>query len=63
MSSNSDNKSEYVELPAQAYVAKILNRPGRGALNGLVSSFPAIKVFTSNAVPLLVAREKEPDKD
>lgn len=52
-----DTNSEYVELPAQAYVAKILNKPGRGALNGLISSFPAIKVFTSNAVPLLLSRE------
>lgn len=54
--------TEYVELPAQAFIAKILNKPGRGGLNGLISSFPAIKVFTSNAVPLLVPDEPKEKK-
>jgi hypothetical protein len=50
---------EHTELPAQAYVAKMSNKPALAALNGLISSFPAIKIFTSNFVPILVARDQK----
>lgn len=49
----------YTELPAQAFLAREVNRPALGALNGLLSSFPVIKIFTSNAVPLMVYREQQ----
>lgn len=55
-------ETEYVELSAQAYLARMSNRPAFAALNGLFSSFPAIKVFTSNAVPLLVSRDQAKNK-
>jgi hypothetical protein len=50
---------KYTELPAQAFLAREANRPALGALNGLLSSFPVIKIFTSNAVPLMVYREQQ----
>ncbi|KAH3667174.1 hypothetical protein OGAPHI_002823 [Ogataea philodendri] len=46
------------EMEQQAWVAERLNRtPALSALNGLLSSFPVVKIFTSNAVPLLIWRE------
>lgn len=47
------------ELPAQQFLATRTNRPAVAALNGLLSSFPVIKVFTSNAVPLMIYREQQ----
>ncbi|KAK6454440.1 uncharacterized protein RJT20DRAFT_58569 [Scheffersomyces xylosifermentans] len=55
----STTTSTYTELPAQAFLARLTNRPALGALNGLLSSFPVIKIFTSNAVPIMVYREKK----
>ncbi|XXZ97785.1 hypothetical protein QA089_000262 [Meyerozyma guilliermondii] len=49
--------SSNTELPAQALVARMTNRPALGAINGFASSFPVVKIFTSNAVPIMVARE------
>ncbi|KAI3407166.1 hypothetical protein KGF56_000006 [Candida oxycetoniae] len=54
---NSQDTLAYTELPAQAYMARISNRPALAAVNGMVSSFPLFKIFTSNALPILVARE------
>lgn len=42
-----------------AFVAKLSNRPALAALNGLLSSFPVVKIFTSNAVPIMVYREQK----
>ena len=50
---------EYQELPAQAFLATQTNRPAVGALNGLILSFPIVKIFTSNAVPLMVYRQQQ----
>ncbi|KAG2732523.1 hypothetical protein G9P44_004940 [Scheffersomyces stipitis] len=52
-------ETTYTELPAQAFVAKLSNRPALAALNGLLSSFPVVKIFTSNAVPIMVYREQK----
>ncbi|KAG7661427.1 uncharacterized protein J8A68_005005 [[Candida] subhashii] len=52
----------YVELPAQSMLARLSNRPAFAAMNGLFSSFPAIKIFTSNAVPIMVAREQAKER-
>ncbi|CAH2447882.1 Hypothetical protein PP7435_CHR2-0355 [Komagataella phaffii CBS 7435] len=44
--------------PAQAWVAdRVATRPALAALTGLLASFPVIKVFASNAVPLIMWRE------
>lgn len=51
--------SEYQELPAQSFLATYSNRPAVAALNGLLSSFPAIKIFTGNAVPIMVYRQQQ----
>lgn len=51
------------ELPVQAFLARLSNRPALAALNGLISSFPVIKVFTSNAVPIMVYREQQQKKE
>lgn len=51
------------ELPAQAFLARLSNRPALAALNGLISSFPIVQIFTSNAVPIMVYREQQNDKD
>lgn len=51
------------ELPAQAFLARLSNRPALAALNGLISSFAVIKVFTSNAVPIMVYREQQQKKE
>ncbi|KAL6452752.1 hypothetical protein SBY92_000092 [Candida maltosa Xu316] len=56
---NHESSSTYTELPAQKYLAKMSNLPAVSAINGMVSSFPVIKIFTSNAVPILVARERK----
>ncbi|CAK9438125.1 uncharacterized protein LODBEIA_P24300 [Lodderomyces beijingensis] len=53
----SSESREYEELPAQSYMARISNLPGLAAINGLVSSFPVLKMFTSNSLPVLVARD------
>ncbi|KAK6202722.1 uncharacterized protein RJT21DRAFT_118796 [Scheffersomyces amazonensis] len=50
---------EYTELPAQALLARLSNRPALAAVNGLLSSFPAIKIFSGNAVPIMVHRQKQ----
>lgn len=47
------------ELPAQTYLARMSNKPGLAAINGLISSFPVVKVFASNAVPLMIYRESK----
>lgn len=52
----------YTELPAQAFLARETNRPALAALNGLLSSFPVIKIFTSNAVPIMIYREQQQKK-
>lgn len=51
------------ELPAQAFLARLANRPALAALNGLISSFPVIKVFASNAVPIMVYRDQNKKKE
>ena len=51
-------KSNYTEHPAQGYLARISNLPAVTAINGMISSFPVVKIFTSNLVPVLVAREQ-----
>lgn len=53
--------SEIEELPAQQMIATMSNRPAFAAINGLLSSFPVIKVFTSNAVPIMVYRNQKED--
>lgn len=58
----SSNSTDYTELPAQAFLARESNRPALAALNGLLSSFPVIKIFTSNAVPIMVYREQAATK-
>lgn len=54
--------SDITELPAQQMLATMSNKPARAALNGLFSSFPVVKVFTSNSVPIMVYREQEANK-
>lgn len=56
--SNHGSVSKSNELPVQGYLARISNFPAVVAINGMISSFPVIKVFTSNLVPILVAREQ-----
>ncbi|RLV93027.1 hypothetical protein JA1_002786 [Spathaspora sp. JA1] len=58
-----NDSQTYVELPAQAYLASVSNRPALAAINGLISSFPMFKIFTSNAVPVLVARQQSKRKN
>lgn len=53
----------YTELPAQGYLARISNLPAVSAINGMISSFPVVKIFTSNAVPILVARQERKKKE
>ncbi|AOW27768.1 hypothetical protein MEW_02115 [Candida albicans P60002] len=53
----------YTELPAQGYLARISNLPAVSAINGMISSFPVVKIFTSNAVPVLVARQERKKKE
>lgn len=51
------------EMEQQAWVAeKYNNRPALAALTGLIASFPIPKVFASNAIPLLMWREKRQEK-
>lgn len=50
------------ELPAQTYLARLSNKPGLAAINGLISSFPVAKVFASNAVPLMIYRNDKKKK-
>lgn len=57
--STANFKSEIVELPAQQLLATMSNRPALAALNGLLSSFPVIKIFTSNSVPIMVYRNEK----
>lgn len=52
------NKSPYPETEAQAYVARLSQRPALAALTGLLASFPVVKIFASNGVPLMLSREK-----
>lgn len=53
--------SEIEEFPAQQMLATMSNRHAFAAINGLLSSFPVIKVFTSNAVPIMVYRNQKED--
>lgn len=53
----------YTELPAQGYLARISNLPAVSAINGMISSSPVVKIFTSNAVPILVARQERKKKE
>ncbi|CAX43978.1 conserved hypothetical protein [Candida dubliniensis CD36] len=55
--------STYTELPAQGYLARISNLPAVSAINGMISSFPVVKIFTSNAVPILIARQERKKKE
>lgn len=50
---------EIEELPAQQMLATMSSRPALAAINGLLSSFPVIKVFTSNAIPIMVYKKPE----
>ena len=51
------------EMEQQAWFAdKYNNRPALAALTGLIASFPIPKVFASNAIPLLMWREKRQEK-
>lgn len=56
---SNEMSSGYQELPAQAYLATYSNRPAVAALNGLLSSFPVVKIFTGNAVPIMVYRQQQ----
>ncbi|CAI5757991.1 unnamed protein product [Candida verbasci] len=66
---NNNSSSSYVyvdvqkepskELPVQGYLAKIANCPAIPALTFIISSFPLLKIFVSNAVPILVARDEK----
>lgn len=52
-----------IEMEQQAWVAhKYQSKPALAALTGLIASFPIPKIFASNAVPLLMWREKRQDK-
>ncbi|GMM37298.1 hypothetical protein DASC09_046230 [Saccharomycopsis crataegensis] len=43
------------EIPdSSAYVANLATTPALAAVNGMISSFPIPKIFTSNAIPLLM---------
>lgn len=46
------------ETEAQTYLASLGNSPALFALTGLLASFPVVKVFASNAVPLMMARSR-----
>ncbi|RCK54600.1 hypothetical protein Cantr_04276 [Candida viswanathii] len=52
------SQTSYTELPAQGFLARMMNLPAVNAINGMISSFPAIKIFTSNLVPILIAKEQ-----
>lgn len=56
------DSDEITELPAQQMLASMSNRPALAALNGLISSFPVAKIFTSNSVPIMVYRQQKQDK-
>ncbi|ODV95435.1 hypothetical protein PACTADRAFT_3136 [Pachysolen tannophilus NRRL Y-2460] len=55
--------TKYPETEAQAYVARLANRPALAAVTGFLASFPVIKIFASNGVPLMLAREKARMRD
>ncbi|ODQ82231.1 hypothetical protein BABINDRAFT_69346 [Babjeviella inositovora NRRL Y-12698] len=50
------------ESEASTYVASLGDRPALFALTGLLASFPVVKIFASNSIPLMMSRNRSQNK-